>query len=246
MTRYIAATEVARLLRADLKKAFPGVKFSVRTAHSTSLRVRWTDGPTRAQVDRISDRYASASFDSTQDITTYSDSTDPVTGERVHYMSHYVFTEREISEEFAQQVTDHVVLPLVMRGRAEEWSADALFYDLHTPWRPFPCGTGKQLVQHVASYLTPAVLSGWLTADTALDIDTYAAAHTALAAAYVATGESDPRVAAELVLAVLETQRANYAGSREGTFAAACVELLSEDPDSLPLDVLERIAKTAA
>lgn len=246
MTRYVEATEAARLLRTDLKKAFPTTKFSVRTAHATSLYVRWNDGPTQTQVDRIGDRYASASFDSMADLTTYADSTHPVTGERVHYLSRYVTATREIGQEFAQQVLEHVVLPVVMRGRADEWSADGMFYDLTTPWRPFQFGTGAQLVRHVASYLTPTALTGWLTGDTTLDIDTYAAAHTALAAAYVSTGESDPRVAAEVVLAVLDTLRTNYAEANEGSLAAACMDLLGEDPDALSREVLERIAKSAA
>jgi len=37
---------VASNLRIEFKKAFPGVKFSVRKEHFGCVRIAWTDGPT--------------------------------------------------------------------------------------------------------------------------------------------------------------------------------------------------------
>lgn len=47
---YIPASIVAAHLRRELKAAFPGVKFQVRTRHSTTIDVDWSDGPTAEQV----------------------------------------------------------------------------------------------------------------------------------------------------------------------------------------------------
>lgn len=57
----------AKNLRAHLKKHFPGVKFSVRM-DGNSVRVRWQDGPTIAQVDPIADAFKGGSFDGMEDI----------------------------------------------------------------------------------------------------------------------------------------------------------------------------------
>lgn len=63
---YLSCAETARLLRAALKPAFPGVKFSVRSdvySGGASIDVGWTDGPTQHEVRRVSDRYAGGGFD---------------------------------------------------------------------------------------------------------------------------------------------------------------------------------------
>lgn len=44
-------TGTAKNIRAELKKSFPGVKFSVRKASSGSIYVTWTDGPYSDTVD---------------------------------------------------------------------------------------------------------------------------------------------------------------------------------------------------
>ncbi len=59
-------------VRTLLKRAFPGVKFSVRKgACYGSLAVQWTDGPTVDQVRGITDRFKLGKFDSMDDSYTY-------------------------------------------------------------------------------------------------------------------------------------------------------------------------------
>lgn len=58
-------------IRKDLKKHFPGVKFSVRTSRSSSVTVSWTDGPTDAQVQAVVNRYKAGNFDSMADCYEY-------------------------------------------------------------------------------------------------------------------------------------------------------------------------------
>lgn len=62
----------ARNMRAELKRRFPGVKFSVRRDHYSSIRVSWTDGPTGAQVSAIADRFEEGHFDGMTDCYQYS------------------------------------------------------------------------------------------------------------------------------------------------------------------------------
>jgi hypothetical protein len=67
----------AKNIRIELARTFPGVKFSVKSSRFSggdSITVRWTDGPTSAQVDEIADRYQAGSFDGMADIYEYSHS----------------------------------------------------------------------------------------------------------------------------------------------------------------------------
>lgn len=73
MMRYLSCAETAKLVRAALKQAFPGQKFSVRSrtyAGGASIDVSWTDGPQSADVDVLVTRYAGAGFDGMIDLKT--------------------------------------------------------------------------------------------------------------------------------------------------------------------------------
>ena len=53
-TRYISTTETAKIIRQELAKAFPGIKFSVKSksySGGSSIDVGWTDGPTPKMVE---------------------------------------------------------------------------------------------------------------------------------------------------------------------------------------------------
>lgn len=88
-------------VRAELKRAFKGVKFSVRTDHN-SLRVSWTDGPTEAQVGEITRSYKDGHFNGMEDIYEYSKS--PWT--EVFGASMYISISREESPELVQRAID--------------------------------------------------------------------------------------------------------------------------------------------
>jgi hypothetical protein len=64
---YLAAKDVAVLIRAALKKAFPAVKFSVRS-DSNSMTVCWTDGPRSGQVLDICRQFTFGGFDGSIDL----------------------------------------------------------------------------------------------------------------------------------------------------------------------------------
>jgi Large polyvalent protein associated domain 29 len=63
---YLSCAETAKLVRAALKKAFPGVKFSVRSSTysgGASIRVGWVDGPSTKAVQAVTCAYAGGGFD---------------------------------------------------------------------------------------------------------------------------------------------------------------------------------------
>jgi hypothetical protein len=69
--RSLSVAETAKLVRTDLKREFPGVKFSVRSSSysgGASIDVRWTDGPTGKDVDRVLKPYEGARFDGMTDL----------------------------------------------------------------------------------------------------------------------------------------------------------------------------------
>lgn len=68
------AAETAKKIRATLKKAFPGVKFSVRSktySMGDSVYVSWTDGPLEEDVNRILERFESGYYDGMQDMYVF-------------------------------------------------------------------------------------------------------------------------------------------------------------------------------
>jgi hypothetical protein len=70
-TKYLSCAETAKLIRAALKKAFPGVKFSVRSSTysmGASIDVGWTDGPCAKAVEAVTGCYAGANFDGMIDL----------------------------------------------------------------------------------------------------------------------------------------------------------------------------------
>ena len=74
---YLSCAETAKLIRAALKKAFPGVKFSVRSSvysGGASIRVGWVDGPSTKAVEAVTGAYAGGGFDGMIDMAYSKDS----------------------------------------------------------------------------------------------------------------------------------------------------------------------------
>lgn len=71
---FVSCTDTAKLIRAALRREFPGVRFSVRSdkyAGGASIHVEWTDGPTPAQVEGITHGFQGGRFDGMIDMATY-------------------------------------------------------------------------------------------------------------------------------------------------------------------------------
>ena len=60
----------AHNIRIELKKAFPGVKFSVRSDYD-SVNIGWEYGPTRREVEAITCKYKAGHFDGMTDSYSY-------------------------------------------------------------------------------------------------------------------------------------------------------------------------------
>jgi len=83
------APSVASLIRADLKAAYPGVKFSVRTKTTGSIRIDWEMGPSEPAVEALLGKYVAGHFDGMTDSYVYDRSN---TGPTVRF----IFTSRDL------------------------------------------------------------------------------------------------------------------------------------------------------
>jgi len=100
-------TEIAKIIRKELKAVFPGQKFSVKTEYfsmGNAVRVSWIDGPTTEMVDSIVMKWQSGRFDGQTDYA-YSVKTGAVVdGEIVVSSVKYVTTRREYSDERKNEI----------------------------------------------------------------------------------------------------------------------------------------------
>jgi hypothetical protein len=117
---YITAASTARLVRAALKKAFPGQKFYVITEHGSSINIYWMDGPTDKEVSGVAKAYAGKNADhwlmpnGTVEIARYwgdygknFDNRDkpPCPEARlVGFMANYVFTKKAYSPAHVERL----------------------------------------------------------------------------------------------------------------------------------------------
>ena len=107
----VDTVDCAKLIRRDLARHFPGIKFSVRSSRysgGSSIDVGWTDGPTTKQVSPIAKRYQGASFDGMTDMKEYHEDLvlqpDGIV-KTVHYGADYVFSTRSYSQPDAFRET---------------------------------------------------------------------------------------------------------------------------------------------
>lgn len=77
MSNYLSVAETAKLVRKQLAKNFPNVKFSVRSssyAGGASINVSWVDGPTAKAVEAVTGQFTGADFDGMIDMKTHNTS----------------------------------------------------------------------------------------------------------------------------------------------------------------------------
>jgi hypothetical protein len=143
-----SCAETAVRVRRALKERFPTVRFSVRSrAYSggTSIDVAWTDGPTRALVDSVIGRYASACYDPMEDVHAFREPWLEENGRRIIFGAHYVDTHRSLSAGFRQRILDELARryelpPLQARPNGEP--AASTRADLDAWWRMFNVDAG--------------------------------------------------------------------------------------------------------
>lgn len=100
-TRGGALVAAAKNLRTQLRRAFPGHKFSVRTERFSmgdALRVIWTDGPAVSRVEAVADQYQGGSYNGQEDIYEYCRSA----WAEAFGDAKYVTTQRDYSPKIAE------------------------------------------------------------------------------------------------------------------------------------------------
>lgn len=139
--RYIDTAEVAKLVRKQLKRAFPALParfWSVRIdrySGGSSISINWTDGPTEAEVQKVTHSFGSARFEGMSDCSysadqwycdkhgvrtshTYGGDSFCQTGieasrccakaELVHMGSGYIHETRNLSDDFKAELEAEV------------------------------------------------------------------------------------------------------------------------------------------
>lgn len=110
MAKYLSCAETAKLVRAALKEAFPGVKFGVRSsvyAGGASIRVSYVNGPSYAQVKGVVGAFEGAYFDG---MTDYKGSNyNTLDGEDVSFGADFIFVERTFTVGYLEGFVDLAV-----------------------------------------------------------------------------------------------------------------------------------------
>lgn len=80
-------------IRTELKRRYPGIKFTVRKTSHDAIRVGWTDGPIARDVEIIVSKYETGSFNGMEDIYEYNNNVWP----DVFGGAKYIFADRTTS-----------------------------------------------------------------------------------------------------------------------------------------------------
>ena len=92
----------ASAIRAELKKAFPNVKFSVKSANfanGDSVHIDYVDGIARKDVEAITNKYQYGHFDGMIDCYEHSNTRDDLPAQ-----AKFVFVTREFSVETSRKL----------------------------------------------------------------------------------------------------------------------------------------------
>jgi hypothetical protein len=148
MTKYFSCAETAKLVRAALKEAFPGVKFSVRSSvysGGASINVNYVDGPSYDQVKRVVGMFEGSYFDGMNDYkgSNYSS----LDGQEVRFGADFIFVNRSFSVElFTIRVASACryygyEMPAIAQGYSGAYIADKIDYDQN-----------RRIMEQVTSY----------------------------------------------------------------------------------------------
>lgn len=85
-------SKAAKMIRAELKAAYPKIKFSVRSDYN-SINVNWENGPSSDEVCEITGKYQMGHFDGMVACYEYTNRRDDIP------QVLYVFEHREVTEE---------------------------------------------------------------------------------------------------------------------------------------------------
>jgi Large polyvalent protein associated domain 29 len=177
--RRIDLVEVAKMVRAELRREFPGVTFRVRSRRYSmgcSIDVSWTDGPTSRQVEGLVGPMQGADFDGMVDLKTYRDPTlvakDDGSYELRKYGVDYIMCHRSESaavlRKLAHEVAEYAALDTVP-DVIETSYGGYIAPDLHLPisvdfsWGKL--GAGLAIDRHRGEYFQTICRGLWSCRD---------------------------------------------------------------------------------
>lgn len=106
MTKQLStAAQAAKMIRVELKKVFPTVKFSVTSqyyAGGNSIDVRWDNGPTTKQVEEISGQYQYGQFNGLNDSYEHTNRRTDIP------QVQYVMEQRRVTENIVNEAFEHI------------------------------------------------------------------------------------------------------------------------------------------
>ena len=159
-TTYISTNDTAKMIRKELKHYFPATKFSVRGnkySGGSSINIYWTDGPTSNEVDAITKRFEGASFDGMTDCKNYHTSFVILEGTElpveVSFGADYVFTRRELSPEFKDELSKiaQSILNMNSHTLGQVFDLGEYYRDLATDFDfSFDHGYGSNLIERIS------------------------------------------------------------------------------------------------
>lgn len=110
----VVGTELAKLIRKDLKMNFPKQKFSVRNqrgGYSTAINISWKDGVAQNKVKPIAWKYEKIDR-------------DEYSGEILSGGNTFVFTNREISDSNMEKIRKKIEKKRAFSSTIPKWQQD--------------------------------------------------------------------------------------------------------------------------
>jgi len=100
--------KAAKAIKKELSEKFPATKFSVKSdgfSMGNAVRINWVDGPTRAQVEEITNKYQCGHFNGMDDCYYY-DNRQPNISQ-----TKYVTCNRKMSDTTKDNIVTNIILP---------------------------------------------------------------------------------------------------------------------------------------
>ena len=141
--RTIEATEAAKIVRQILRGTFPGAAFTVRTdkySGGASIRVRWMDGPTEAEVRDVIGQIEGRGFDGMTD-SSYLRPPFEWKGERLQAYC-FLFCDRDHSAELLRAIAPDVCERYGIEVPEIRETESGCGYIDHTDDKPVESGRG--------------------------------------------------------------------------------------------------------
>lgn len=156
------------MIRAALKDAFKGTKFSVRCSRGSAIDIRWIDGPTTHDVEAVANLYRGGGFDGMQDLR-YSIQTFLTTesgAEKVQFGADFVFCHREYSQQALDIARAGITRITGKPCKLTAWPGDQSQDDWRTQYHVVVWGEDRQMAAYDGTEDAGRIVHQWLGART--------------------------------------------------------------------------------